>query len=136
MHRITATKALGTAIRVCRKSSGLTQAQAAAVCGVGIRFLSELENGKTTAHIGKVLKVITGLGLDLHLVPRGRDANIAPPVTALKLETYKATINRATDALTGGSRVSERNPSVSSEQQKSTAAEQVAGLRKKLFPDD
>jgi transcriptional regulator with XRE-family HTH domain len=35
----------------------MTQADASALCNVGIRFLSELENGKPTLQIDKVLKV-------------------------------------------------------------------------------
>ena len=36
---------------------GMTQSDASALCNVGIRFLSELENGKPTLQIDKVLKV-------------------------------------------------------------------------------
>jgi hypothetical protein len=32
-------------------------------CGVGLRFLSDLENGKPTCQMGKVLLVIESLGL-------------------------------------------------------------------------
>jgi y4mF family transcriptional regulator len=64
--------AIGRAVRLHRKASGLTQAQAAGLCGVGARFLSELERGKETAEIGKVLRVLRGLGLVLSIAPRGR----------------------------------------------------------------
>jgi len=50
-------------IREKRKKDGLTQAEAASLCGVGVRFLSDLENGKETLQISKVLKVLEGLGL-------------------------------------------------------------------------
>ncbi len=50
-------------VRKARKESGLRQAQAAALCGVGTRFLSDLENGKPTLHLGKVLTVLHGFGL-------------------------------------------------------------------------
>jgi y4mF family transcriptional regulator len=59
------TKDLGTAIRAARKAMGLPQAQAALLCGVGIRYLSDLENGKATARLGEALKVVAGLGLVL-----------------------------------------------------------------------
>lgn len=42
---------------------GLTQLNAAGLCGVGERFLSELERGKTTVELGKVLQVLNRLGL-------------------------------------------------------------------------
>ena len=54
---------LGRIVQKIRKLSGLRQAQAAALCGVGTRFLSDLENGKPTLHLGKVLQVLKGFGL-------------------------------------------------------------------------
>jgi HTH-type transcriptional regulator/antitoxin HipB len=62
---------LGRLLRQRRKSDRLTQAEAAALCGVGTRFLSELERGKATAELGKVLRVLRGLGLELAVTPRG-----------------------------------------------------------------
>jgi len=61
---------IGTAVRKKRKEDGLTLAEAAALCGVGYRFMSELENGKETVQVGKVLKVLAGLGLDMTIEPR------------------------------------------------------------------
>ena len=61
------TQNLGSFIRQHRKSMGLSQLNAAGLCGVGERFLSELERGKPTAEIGKVLQVINRLGLRLVL---------------------------------------------------------------------
>jgi y4mF family transcriptional regulator len=61
---------LGSIIRQKRKEDGLTIADTASLCGVGYRFLSELENGKDTAEIGKVLKVLTGLGLEITVSSR------------------------------------------------------------------
>lgn len=58
-------------VREKRKSAGLTQATAAALCGVGTRFFVELEQGKQSLHIGKVLKVLSGLGLALDVRSRG-----------------------------------------------------------------
>ncbi len=61
---------LGSLIRHKRKADGLTITDTASLCGVGYRFLSELENGKDTAEIGKVLKVLSGLGLDVSVSDR------------------------------------------------------------------
>lgn len=69
--KVDSVASLGRAVRLRRKEDGLTQAQAAALCGVGARFLSELERGKETAELGKVLRVLRGLGLELTLAPRG-----------------------------------------------------------------
>ncbi|MDA8126751.1 MAG: helix-turn-helix transcriptional regulator [Deltaproteobacteria bacterium] len=61
---------IGLAVRKKRKEDGLTLADAAALCGVGYRFLSDLENGKETVQVGKVLKVLTALGLDMTIAAR------------------------------------------------------------------
>jgi len=57
------TWALGDLIRQRRKAMGLTQRDAAGLCGVGERFLSELERGKASASLGKTLQVLKRLGL-------------------------------------------------------------------------
>jgi y4mF family transcriptional regulator len=62
---------LGRCVRAQRKSQGATQAEFASLCGVGVRFISELENGKPTMELGKVLKVLKCLGLDVSVQPRG-----------------------------------------------------------------
>jgi y4mF family transcriptional regulator len=61
--KIASAKDVGDAVRDARKRMLLKQSQAAQLCGVGVRFLSDLENGKETLHIGKVLQVLDGLGL-------------------------------------------------------------------------
>jgi len=61
----------GHEIRRQREQLGHTQEEAAALCGVGTRFLSELERGKPTAEIGKALTVARRLGLEVSLRPRG-----------------------------------------------------------------
>jgi HTH-type transcriptional regulator/antitoxin HipB len=58
---------LGRAIRSQRKADGLTLAEAAGLINVGVRFLSELENGKPTVRLDKLLRVLSALGLQLHL---------------------------------------------------------------------
>jgi HTH-type transcriptional regulator/antitoxin HipB len=63
-------KVLGSAIQSARKATGLRQAEAALLCSVGVRFLSDLENGKETVRLGVVLKVIDGLGLALTLAAK------------------------------------------------------------------
>jgi y4mF family transcriptional regulator len=62
---------IGAAVRATRKAQKATQAEFAALCGVGVRFISELENGKPTVELGKVLAVLKCLGLVLTLQPRG-----------------------------------------------------------------
>jgi HTH-type transcriptional regulator / antitoxin HipB len=62
---------LGRVIRDKRKKDGLTQADLAAICGCGNRFLVDLENGKPTVQMGKALEVLKNLGLEVTVVPRG-----------------------------------------------------------------
>lgn len=63
-------KEIGAIIRELRKESKLTQAKAAAMCNVGSRFLSDLENGKATIQIGKALRVLNAFGLRVILKRR------------------------------------------------------------------
>ena len=53
-----------------RKSLGLTQSECAAMCNVGNRFFSEIENGKETLHIGKVINCLQILGINISLTNR------------------------------------------------------------------
>lgn len=68
--KIATAKDIGDAVRSARKRMRLKQSQAAQLCGVGVRFLSDLENGKETLHIGKVLQVLNGLGLAASVGPK------------------------------------------------------------------
>ena len=61
---------IGAAIRKKRKEDGLTLADAAGLCNVNYRFLSNLENGKATAQLGKVLQVLHALGIEIELKDR------------------------------------------------------------------
>lgn len=61
---------IGAAVRLARRTQGLTQPQLAAVAGVGVRFLVDLEAGKATAQLGKALAVLAALGLSVTLVDR------------------------------------------------------------------
>jgi len=58
-------KQLGEMVRKARKSQGLTQTELAGVGNVGLRFIVDLEKGKETAQIGKVLHILNSLGLSL-----------------------------------------------------------------------
>ena len=50
---------LGQFVRDQRKRIGLTQVDLADLAGVSDRFLRELEKGKTTAEVGKVITVLS-----------------------------------------------------------------------------
>lgn len=71
--KISTADELGRAIRAKRKEVATLQEDAAALSGVGTKFLSQLENGKETAELGKVLQVLRALGLELYIYPRSQD---------------------------------------------------------------
>ena len=71
MERIDTASQLGMVIRAERKRRGLTQAELAEWCNVGINFVSEVERGKETAEIGKILRLIQKLGLVASIESRG-----------------------------------------------------------------
>lgn len=75
--KISTTEDLVRCVRAQRKAQGATQAEFAALCGVGIRCISELENGKPTMELGKVLQVIKCLGLEVSVCVRPRGWNHA-----------------------------------------------------------
>ncbi len=75
MQRINSVKDIGILVRQERKQQGLTQEQLAAHCGIGIRFLRELEQGKETCHVGKVLHVVQMLGVNLFCAKRNGSNN-------------------------------------------------------------
>ena len=54
-------------IKKLRKSSGLTQIEFAKRAGVGLRFLRELETGKMTVRMDKLMQVLDFLGYHLEL---------------------------------------------------------------------
>ena len=58
---------LGLAVYRARKQQGLTQAELALAAGVGLRFVVELEAGKRTVRLEKVLQVLQALGAQLQL---------------------------------------------------------------------
>ncbi len=67
MTNLLTTKDIGAAVRRARRAQGLRQPDLAGACGTSIRFISELERGKATAQIGRVLHVLKMLGLHLSL---------------------------------------------------------------------
>lgn len=60
----------GKVIAAERKRKGYTQQELADFSGVGITYLSKLENGKETAELGKALRIMSTLGIDLFALRR------------------------------------------------------------------
>ena len=58
---------LGSLIKKHRKNKNLTQLQVSEILGSGLRFISDIENGKDTAQIGMVLKLLKLLNIRIAL---------------------------------------------------------------------
>ncbi len=71
--KISTPEELGRIIRFKRKEINIRQEIAAGMAGVGTKFLSQLENGKETAEIGKTLQVLRKMGLEIYIFPRSAD---------------------------------------------------------------
>lgn len=69
--RIYSVEDLGKEIRIERKRAGLTQKELARACRVGVRFISDLENGKPTVEFARALLVTNVLSMDLSVDRRG-----------------------------------------------------------------
>jgi len=67
------TTGLALFLKEKRKLSRLTQAQVAKKAGVGLRFIRDLEQGKTTLRMDKVNQVLKLFGQELHPGPINRD---------------------------------------------------------------
>lgn len=66
-------KSIVTFIKNSRKKHGLTQEELAFKAGVGLRFLRELERGKTTVQLDKVNVVLNMFGKELGVVDKQPD---------------------------------------------------------------
>ncbi len=64
---------IGALIRNKRKEQHISQEELAGLAGTGVRFISELENGKATVQLDKLLKVIEALGMGLYIFNRWED---------------------------------------------------------------
>lgn len=60
-------KEIGTVVQNARKALGITQRSLALTSGTGLRFIIELEQGKPTLQLEKVLFVLKTLGLRINI---------------------------------------------------------------------
>ena len=67
---ITDAKSFGEMIRKRRKELGYTQSWLSEFSGFSISFISDLENGKPTAELGKAIYLANLLGMDCELTVR------------------------------------------------------------------
>jgi len=64
---VTTPQEIGAAIRKMRKVMGITQKDLALTSGTGLRFIIDLEKGKPTCQLAKVLTVLHTLGIKIQL---------------------------------------------------------------------
>lgn len=69
---ISSAEEIGALVRKYRKQNGWRIEDVSGIANVGARFISEFERGKETAELGKVLKVLEVLGLEVVIRPRGQ----------------------------------------------------------------
>jgi y4mF family transcriptional regulator len=62
---LSSTLELGELVRAVRKEQGLTQLDVAGLAGLSNRFVIDLERGKETLQMQKVLDVLSLLGLEV-----------------------------------------------------------------------
>lgn len=72
-------KQIGELVKSVRKQMGATQKDLAMTSGTGLRFIIELEQGKPTCQIGKVLTVLNTLGMTMSLTPPNSMQKAATP---------------------------------------------------------
>jgi y4mF family transcriptional regulator len=65
------TIALGAAIKTQRKALGLSQQEVADLSAVSVNLLRQIEAGKASAHLSKILDVLSAMGLQFSLT-RGK----------------------------------------------------------------
>jgi HTH-type transcriptional regulator / antitoxin HipB len=68
--KISNTTQLGALLRQTRKKQGISQEDLSALAGIGTRLIGEIERGKATAEVGKVLHLLASLGLEVIVQPR------------------------------------------------------------------
>lgn len=78
---VTSAQDLGHIVRAVRKDAGVRLDDLAAIVGVSKQFTSDVERGKPTVQLGRVLRLLAELGIELSVeVP----AAIEPRLTRLR----------------------------------------------------
>lgn len=83
---ITSAQELGLLIRATRKSQKVRMDDVAGSAGVGPVFVREVERGKETVQLGRVMKLLAELGIELKA---DVSEDVVPAFVALKLTGVK-----------------------------------------------
>lgn len=81
--KLSAMRDVGALVRSARRERGLTQAELAALVGVGREWVVRLEGGSPRVEAQKVLDVLSALGLSLDVSPSSQ-ASARPPAQRAK----------------------------------------------------
>lgn len=68
---------MGKKIQILRKNAGLTQMEFAKRVGVGLRFIRDLEQGKSSVRLDKVNQVLEFLGHHLEVISNSERKHIS-----------------------------------------------------------
>lgn len=83
--KIENTKQLGQLAKIVRQSQSLDQSTAGLLSGNGLTFMSQFENGKETVEIGRVLKLLEQLGIELSIdLPPGIEDKFLEKIEQIK----------------------------------------------------
>ena len=80
VQRVTVTRDLGLAVRGRRRELGLSQTALSEQAGVSRKWLSEFEQGKPSAEVGFMLRVLAAVQLQLVIDTDSSDPH--PPLAA------------------------------------------------------
>lgn len=70
-QKVKTAEEIGQIIRKRRNELGFTQSDIASFMGCSQRLISEIENGRGTVGVQKILDLAMGLGLDFTITARG-----------------------------------------------------------------
>jgi y4mF family transcriptional regulator len=70
-------ESIGELVKNTRKTMGVTQKDLAMTSGTGLRFIIDMEKGKATCQLGKVLTVLHTLGIKTEFIaPAGNGKKV------------------------------------------------------------
>lgn len=78
IHTDTSIEAIGRFVRERRRANRLSQEALCELAGVGVRFLSELERGKSTLRVHEVNRVLAVFGKQLGIATKMNGADDEP----------------------------------------------------------
>lgn len=105
-------QALAAALRGRRLALGWSQADTAAVAGISRKFVSEVEAGKETVELGKVLSLADAMGLDINIsFAVGEDGTpVDPDVLRLEAPAPPSTKRKAPGSSSSASSSASSSP--------------------------